>query len=129
MTDSKMLFKLIEDNPLEILRITKEGVWANPDIPVDEAAKKVLEAIDHNIKVLVQKAVEEERHRLLGPYLEYDCDRCDYTFTQRQWVGLTDEEIKSLPSWWPSYEDAPALVQLVKDVEAKLREKNEIRNP
>jgi len=43
---------------------------------------------------------------------------------QRQWVGLTDEEIKSLPSWWPSYEDAPALVQLVKDVEAKLKEKN-----
>jgi len=42
----------------------------------------------------------------------------------RQWVGLTDNEIKSLPSWWPSYEDAPALVQLVKDVEAKLREKN-----
>ena len=43
---------------------------------------------------------------------------------QRTWVGLTDEEIKSLPSWWPSYEDAPALVQLVKDVETKLREKN-----
>jgi ABC-type Zn uptake system ZnuABC Zn-binding protein ZnuA len=41
-----------------------------------------------------------------------------------QWVGLTEQEIKSLPSWWPSYEDAPALVQLVKDVEAKLREKN-----
>jgi hypothetical protein len=50
-----------DPNPLEILRITKEGVWANPDIPVDEAAKKVLEAIDHNIKVLVQKVVEEER--------------------------------------------------------------------
>jgi hypothetical protein len=43
---------------------------------------------------------------------------------KRPWVGLTDEEIKSLPSWWPSYEDAPALVQLVKDVEAKLKEKN-----
>ena len=43
---------------------------------------------------------------------------------QRSWVGLTDEEIKSLPSWWPSYEDAPALIQLVKDVEAKLKEKN-----
>jgi hypothetical protein len=43
---------------------------------------------------------------------------------QRTWIGLTDEEIKSLPSWWPSYEDAPALIQLVKDVEAKLREKN-----
>jgi hypothetical protein len=43
---------------------------------------------------------------------------------QRPWIGLTNEEIKSLPSWWPSYEDAPALIQLVKDVEAKLREKN-----
>jgi hypothetical protein len=42
----------------------------------------------------------------------------------RQWVGLTDDEIKSLPSWWPSYEDAPALIELVKDVEAKLKEKN-----
>jgi hypothetical protein len=42
----------------------------------------------------------------------------------RPWIGLTDEEIKSLPSWWPSYEDAPALIQLVKDVEAKLKEKN-----
>jgi hypothetical protein len=40
------------------------------------------------------------------------------------WVGLTDKEIKSLPSWWPSYEDAPALVQLVKNVESKLKEKN-----
>ena len=61
MTDSEILFKLIKDNPIEILRITKKGVWANPDIPVDETAKKVLEAIDHNIKVLVQKAVEDER--------------------------------------------------------------------
>jgi len=43
---------------------------------------------------------------------------------QRPWVGLTNEEIKSLPSWWPSYEDSLALVQLVKDVEAKLKEKN-----
>jgi hypothetical protein len=46
------------------------------------------------------------------------------TTPPQQWVKLTDEEIKSLPSWWPSYEDAPALVQLVKDIEAKLREKN-----
>ena len=43
---------------------------------------------------------------------------------RKPWVGLTDEEIKSLPSWWPSYEDAPALIKLVKDVEAKLKEKN-----
>jgi hypothetical protein len=60
------------------------------------------------------------------PYV-IDCPRCGHCCPQ--WVGLTNEEIKSLPSWWPSYEDAPALVQLVRDVEAKLREKNEIRNP
>jgi hypothetical protein len=62
------------------------------------------------------------------PYV-IDCLRCGHCCPQRPWTGLTDEEIKSLPSWWPSYEDAPALVELVKDVEAKLREKNEIRNP
>jgi hypothetical protein len=66
-----------------------------------------------------------------APPLEFDCPRCGHCCPQpnqetppQQWVGLTDEEIKSLPSWWPSYEDAPALVQLVKDVEAKLKEKN-----
>ena len=48
----------------------------------------------------------------------------DKRLEQRKWVGLTDEEIKSLPSWWPSYEDAPALIELLKDVEAKLKEKN-----
>jgi len=43
---------------------------------------------------------------------------------KRDWVGLTPKEIKCLPSWWPSYEDAPALIKLVKDVETKLKEKN-----
>jgi hypothetical protein len=41
-----------------------------------------------------------------------------------EWVGLTDEEIKALPSWWPSYEEMPALMRLVRDIEAKLKEKN-----
>jgi hypothetical protein len=56
--------------------------------------------------------------------LMIDCPRCGHCCPSRQWVGLTEKEIKSLPSWWPSYEDAPALIQLVKDIEAKLREKN-----
>jgi hypothetical protein len=42
----------------------------------------------------------------------------------RKWVGLTDDEIKALPSWWPSYEEMPALMRLVRDIEAKLKEKN-----
>jgi hypothetical protein len=45
----------------EVLRLTKDGVRANPDIPADDAAKLVLEVIDHNIKILVQKAVLAER--------------------------------------------------------------------
>ena len=46
---------------IEVLRLSKDGIWANPDIPADEAAKLVLEAINYNINVLVQKAVEAER--------------------------------------------------------------------
>jgi hypothetical protein len=45
----------------EVLRLSKDGLWANPDIPADDAAKMVLEAIDDNIKMLVQKAVLAER--------------------------------------------------------------------
>jgi hypothetical protein len=45
----------------EVLRLTKDGIWVNPDIPADDAAKLVLEAIDANIKILVQKAVLAER--------------------------------------------------------------------
>jgi hypothetical protein len=46
---------------VEILRISKEGIWANPDVPVDQAAHAVLAAVESNIKELVQKAVEAER--------------------------------------------------------------------
>ena len=42
----------------EVLRISKDGIWANPDIPTDEAAKKVLEAIDGYVKGLLGKEVE-----------------------------------------------------------------------
>ena len=43
---------------------------------------------------------------------------------QKEWVGLTKEEIKALSSWWPSYDQMPALMRLVRDIEAKLKEKN-----
>jgi hypothetical protein len=49
------------DTNTEVLRLSKDGIWANPEIPADEAAKLVLAAIDHNIKVLVDKAVLAER--------------------------------------------------------------------
>jgi hypothetical protein len=49
----------------EILRLSVDGIWANPDIPSDDAAKLVLEAIDDNIKILVQKAVLAEREAII----------------------------------------------------------------
>lgn len=49
------------DTHTEVLRLSKNGIWANPDTPADDAAKLVLAAIDHNIKVLVDKAVLAER--------------------------------------------------------------------
>jgi|688.fasta_scaffold520300_3 hypothetical protein len=46
---------------IEVLRLSKDGIWANPDISVDETANLVLKTLDVAIKGLVQKALEEER--------------------------------------------------------------------
>ena len=43
---------------------------------------------------------------------------------QRTWVGLTDEEIKALASWWPSYDQMPALMVLAKEIQENLKERN-----
>ena len=58
----------------EVLRLSREGIWANPDIPVDDAAKLVLAAIDSNVKVMVQKAVEAEREACAKVAKETVCD-------------------------------------------------------
>jgi hypothetical protein len=52
---------MIDYGTTEVLRITKEGVWANPDFTADETAKKVLEILDVHVKVMVNAAVEQER--------------------------------------------------------------------
>ena len=52
---------MMDEQAKEVMRITRTGIWVNPDISVDEAAKAVLESIDENIKFLVQRAVEDER--------------------------------------------------------------------
>ena len=49
----------------EVLRISRDGVWANPDIPVDDAAKLVLTALDAGIKHMVAKAVEEAEQKFM----------------------------------------------------------------
>ena len=64
---------------VEVLRLSKDGIWANPDVPADDAAKLVLEAIHYNIKVLVQKAVEDER--------EACAKLCNEIATEDGWEG------------------------------------------
>jgi hypothetical protein len=59
----------------EVLRLSKDGIWANPDFPADDAAKLVLEAIDDNIKILVQQAVLAEREA---------CAKVCETYNKRQ---------------------------------------------
>jgi hypothetical protein len=39
----------------EVFRISKDGIWANPDVPADEAAKKVIDAMDGYIKQMVDR--------------------------------------------------------------------------
>ena len=52
-------------NHTELFRISRDGIWAHPDVPVDETAQKVIEALDSYIKELVQRAVEAERDRCI----------------------------------------------------------------
>jgi hypothetical protein len=76
---------------IEVLRLSKDGIWANPDIPADDAAKLVLEAIDDNIKILVQKAVLAEREACAKV-----CDElsppCGYNLTEISFWDVTSLE-------------------------------------
>lgn len=59
-TSNICFFGTHADNHTEVLRMSKDGIWANPDIPIDEAAKLVLATMDFNIKVLVDSAVNDK---------------------------------------------------------------------
>lgn len=64
---------------------------------------------------------------VLKPFREFTEKVCSIFHNsppQRTWVGLTDEEIKALASWWPSYDQIPALMVLAKDIQNSLKEKN-----
>lgn len=65
----------------ELLRITADGVTANPNVPVDETAQKVLVALNIGIKQMVQKKwkplTPEELRQCYSHALEYDKDLAD----------------------------------------------------
>jgi hypothetical protein len=69
-TNSILFFGKVNDQQTEVLRISKDGIWANPDIPTDEAAKKVLEALDSNIKHLLEHARQRLRDELVVMFMQ-----------------------------------------------------------
>jgi hypothetical protein len=58
-TNSLQFFSNMNNGPsVEVLRISKNGIWVNPDVSTGEAAKSVLEALDRHIKGLLGKEAE-----------------------------------------------------------------------
>ena len=51
---------------------------------------------------------------------EFECLRCGHCCQQREWVGLTDEEVKDIV-WNLPYEPSQ---EHIRAIEAKLKEKN-----
>jgi hypothetical protein len=74
----------------------------------------------HGCDCLICKTILALRERLAQPETPYviDCPRCGHCCPQRQWVGLTNEELIKLS------ESGLYLWELWKAIEAKLREKN-----
>ena len=68
-------------NTVEVMRLSRDGVWVNPDLKPDEVAQAVLNALDANIKLLVQRAVEAEREACAKV-----CDEID-----RRWINQADK--------------------------------------
>ena len=71
-------FNTMSGDNVEVLRISKDGITANPSVPVDEVARAVLRAVDGYLKQM----------------------------TQRTWVGLTDEEMRKMCGSVPAMREA-----------------------
>lgn len=54
-------FGMKDNTNIEVMRLSRDGVWVNPDIPTDEAAKKVLEVLDNNLKLMLEREREAGR--------------------------------------------------------------------
>ena len=54
------------------------------------------------------------------------CAEANHDVIKRPWVELTEEEIRALAGWWPSYDQMPDIKALIRDVQDLLKAKNEI---
>jgi hypothetical protein len=54
-------FSNISGPQVKVMEITKDGIWVNPDVSVDDTAKAVLSALQVYIGNLIKEAVNQER--------------------------------------------------------------------
>lgn len=66
-------YNTLDNQNIEVLRISPAGITANPAIPVDEAADAVLRAVDAGIKQMMQL---RKRERVVFP-----------TMLRKMWSG------------------------------------------
>jgi len=95
----------------------------------------------YGCECLICKTILALRERLAQPeqepYVEYtpcctdqSCPKCKAAIARpHQWVGLTDDEIKEIIGPWGDTPIKGYTRKLFDQIENKLREKNEIRNP
>lgn len=50
--------------PKTVMTLSKHGIWVDPDIAVDDAAKAVLACIDNNIQIMIQAAINDYKEKL-----------------------------------------------------------------
>jgi len=79
----------------KVMEITKDGIWVNPDVSVDDTAKAVLDALDVYIKKLMKEVVHQEREacaEICDGISEWYETRTDLNQTQKQ-VGQLAAEV------------------------------------
>ena len=52
-----IFYNTVGKEQVEVLRISSEGITANPDIPVDEAAQAVIRALNGHIENMIQRTI------------------------------------------------------------------------
>ena len=88
--------------------------------PEDETHEKG--TCQENQQVAMRRTTRDEKIVNPGVYEvpEFDCPRCGHCCPEREWVGLTNEEIADV--WKTEYFNIS--YELPRAIEAKLKEKN-----
>ena len=122
------LKQIDEAMPFPVAKLAQAAIKEALAQPKPVAWKLVpIEPTDEMLKAMDECSTEGYDERLLaGHAASVYMAAVDAAPTppQRTWVGLTDDEIRALASWWPSYDQMPALMVLAKDIQENLKERN-----